>query len=146
MNPNCQPCSECKPYNDDYMTFDELTGQYVLTEKAIVEKCAIDLRSRFAGNQTINADIVINKLCRTASDQIYAFVHQFSIYNKKQDCLITTVPKLRAAIERAMEYQVEYILGNGDIYMSLDGADQGKEIHRLSKEILLNSGICYSGV
>lgn len=139
-------CVDCKPYSDDYMTFDELTGHYVLTEKSIVEKCAIDLRARLADNQTINADIVINKLCQTVSDQIYSFVHDFSIYNKKQDCLIATVPKLRAAVERAMEYQLEYILGNGDIFMSLDGADSGKEIHKLSKDILINSGICYSGV
>lgn len=145
-NPYCPPCVECQPYSDDYMIYDELTGHYVLTEKAIVEKCAIDLRARFADNQTINANIVINKLCRTVSDQIYSFVHDFSIYNKKQDCLIATVPKLRAAVERAMEYQLEYILGNGDIFMSLDGADAGKEIHKLSKDILINSGICYSGV
>lgn len=145
-NPYCQPCVECKPYSDDYMAYDELTGQYVLTEKAIVEKCAIDLRARFADNQTINADIVINKLCRTVSDQIYSFVHNFSLYNKRQDHLIATVPRLRDVIERAMEYQAEYILGDGDIFMSLDSSDDGKEIHKMSKRLLLNSGICYSGV
>lgn len=139
-------CVDCKPYSDDYMTFDELTGHYVLTEKAIVEKCAIDLRARFSNNQTINADIVINKLCRTTSDQIYEFIHQYSIHNNRQDFLIATVPRLRATIQRAMEYQLEYILGNGDIFMSLDGADSGKEIHKQSKDILINSGICYSGV
>lgn len=134
------------PYDDDYMTFDEMTGHYVLTEKAIVERCAIDIRARFAEDKTINPEIVINKLCRTVSDQIYSFIHQFSVYNKQQDCMLASNPSLRAVIQRAMEYQAEYILGNGDIYMSLETNHEGKEIHRMSKEILINSGICYSGV
>ncbi len=133
-------------YNDDYMTFDELTGHYVLTEKAIVERCAVDIRARFAEDRTVNPEIVINKLCRTASDQIYEFIHNYSIYNKRQDCMIACNPNVRAAVQRAMEYQVEYILGNGDIFMSLQTSDEGKEIHKISREILVNSGICYSGV
>lgn len=142
--PLVKPCNE--PYCDDFMTFDELTGHYVLTEKAIVERCAIDIRARLSDNKTISPEIVINKICRTVSDQIYNFIHQYTIYNNRQDCMIATNPNLRAAIQRAMEYQVEYIIGNGDIFMSLDTSDEGKEIHRMSKEILINSGICYSGV
>lgn len=134
------------PYSDDFMTFDELTGHYVLTEKAIAERCAIDIRARLSDNKTINPEIVINKVCRTVSDQIYTFIHSFSIHEKRQDCMIATVPQFRSVIQRAMEYQAEFLLANGDLYMSIDNSEIGKEIHRMSQQILIDSGICYSGV
>ena len=135
-----------EPYSDDYMTFDEMTGHYVLTEKAIAERCAIDIRARLSDNKTINPEIVINKICRTVSDQIYNFIHGYSIYDKRQDCMIAGNPYLRSAIQRAMEYQAEFLLGDGDLYLSIDNNDIGKEIHRMSQRILIDSGICYSGV
>lgn len=144
MNQNNNCCNH--PYNDDYLTFDELSGQYVPTERAIVERCAIDIRARLSDNKTVNPEVVINKLCRTVSDQIYTFIHQFSIYNKRQNYLLATMPLLRATVQRAMEYQLEYLLSNGDIFLSLDSNENGKEIHKMSKELLINSGICYSGV
>lgn len=144
MNQNNICCN--RPYNDDYMVFDTLTGHYVLTERAIAERCAVDIRARLSDDKTVNADIVINKLCRTASDTIYSYIHSYSVHNKRQDCIIATVPNMRAVIQRAMEYQAEYILSNGDLFLSLENETQGKEIHKLSKEILLNSGILYCGV
>lgn len=140
------PCGCIEPYNDDYMTFDEATRHYVLTERAIVERCAVDIRARLEGNKTINPEIVINKLCRVISDDIYDFLHLYSVYNERQDFMIATNAKLRAVIQRAMEYQADYILADGDLFLSLDDNDNGKEINKMSKRILLNSGICYSGV
>lgn len=134
------------PYSDDFMTFDELTGHYVLTEKAIMERCAIDIRARLSDNKTLNPEIVINKICRTVSDMIYTFIHSFSIHEKRQDWMIATNSHLRSVIQRAMEYQAEYLLANGDLYMSVDNNEIGKEIHRMSQQILIDSGICYSGV
>ena len=134
------------PYSDDFMTFDEITNHYVLTEKAILERCGIDIRARLSADKTINPDIVINKLCRTVSDMIYTYLHGFTIYELRQDCLIATVQKYREAVQRAMEYQLEFVLANGDLYLSTENVDIGKEIHRMSQNILLNSGLCYCGV
>ena len=60
--------------------------------------------------------------------------------------MIATNAKLRTVIQRAMEYQADYFLANGDIFLSLDGNERGKEINEMTKRILLNSGICYTGV
>lgn len=138
--------SRIEPYTDDYMIFDDLTGHYVLTEKAIAERCAIDIRARLSDNKTINPEIVIRKICRTVSDMIYNFIHQYSLYNKRQDFMIATIPHLQDVVQRAMEYQAEFLLANGDLYMSIDNNEIGKEIHRMSQQILIDSGICYSGV
>ena len=143
---NCAPCGCIEPYNDDYMIFDESTRHYVLTETAIFERCAVDIRARLEGNKTINPEIVINKLCRVISDDIYDFIHLYSVYNERQDFMIATNAKLRAVIQRAMEYQADYMIADGDLFLSLDDNDNGKEINKMSKRILLNSGICYSGV
>ena len=143
---NCAPCGCIEPYNDDYMIFDESTRHYVLTENAIVERCAIDIRARLSDNKTVNPEIVINKLCRTISDEIYEYLHRYSIHNDRQDFMIATNAKLRTVIQRAMEYQADYFLANGDIFLSLDGNERGKEINEMTKRILLNSGICYTGL
>lgn len=134
------------PYNDEYMIFDETTCQYVLTEKAIEYHCGINLRARLEEDKTINADGVINKICRTVSDEIYEFIHGYSFYNAKQDYLIAHNMQLRAVIQKAMEYQAEYFIANGNLFFSTDTNKAGKEINQMSQNILINSGICFSGV
>ncbi len=138
--------NQIQPYTDDFMRFDEQSGHYVLTEKAITDKCGIDLRARLSQDKTVNADIVINRICCTVSDMIYSFIHEFSICDKRQDCLIATVPELRNAVQKAMEYQMEFFLANGSLYLSVEDSAIGKEIHRMSQNILIDSGICYTGV
>lgn len=135
-----------KPYSDDYMVFDETTGHYVLTEKAIVERCGIDLRARLSQDATLIPEVIIKKLCRTVSDMIYTFIHDCGAYNHRQDCLIATRKELRDVVQRAMEYQMEFVLANGDLYMTVDNSEIGKEIHRMAQSELINSGLCYGGV
>ncbi len=133
-------------YSNDFMSFDPETGRFVLTEKAINERCGINIRARLSVDKTIIPEVVINKLCRTASDMIYNYIHSFSVHNRRQDELIVARQELRRAVESAMEYQIEFLLANGDLYMSTEQKDIGNEIHRMSKEVLLNSGILYCGV
>jgi len=133
------------PYSDDYMTFDEISGHYVLTEKAITDNCGINIRARLEDNVTVNADAVINRLLTTVSDTIYAYIHRFSAHPKEKDFCVSRSLQLRKVIQKAMEYQAIYMFANGDLYMQPDVSD-GKQIHELSKDILLNSGILYSGV
>ncbi len=135
-----------QPYNDDYMNFDELSGHYVLTEKAIIERCAVDIRARLSAGKAVNPEAVINKLCRTVSDMIYGFIHTYSIHTERQDFVIAHNPQMRAVVQRAMEYQMDFFLANGDLFLSVVDSEQGKEINRMSQGILLDSGICYAGV
>lgn len=135
-----------RPYSDDFMIYDPDSGHYILTEKSITDHCGINLRARLSEDKTINAEVVINKLCRTVSDMIYNYIHSHSVYTKRQDELIATRECFRNAVENAMEYQIEFVLANGDLYMSTETTDIGNEIHRMSKEILLNSGLLFCGV
>lgn len=134
------------PYSDDYMIFDETTGHYVLTEKALIEKCGTDIRARLSENATVNPEAVINMLLSTVSDSIYAYIHESSAYPKHKDIKIACSEELRAVIQKAMEYQAVYVQANGDLYMSTSSADKGKELSELSKSLLLNSGLLYAGV
>lgn len=134
------------PYSDDYMTFDKTTGHYVLTEKALLEKCGTDIRTRLSDNATVNPDTVINMLLSTVSDSIYAYIHDSSAYPKQKDCLIAYSQELRGVIQKAMEQQAIYVMLNGDLYMSTSASEEGRELNKLSKSILLNSGLLYSGV
>lgn len=133
------------PYSDDYMIFDKTTGHYVLTEKALVEKCGTDIRTRLSDNSTVNPEAVINMLLSTVSDSIYAFIHSYSAYPKAKDAMIAHSPELRAVIQKAMVYQAVYVQANGDLFISVAEAEKGNELNELSKSVLLNSGILYTG-
>lgn len=92
-------------YIDDYMIFDETTGHYVLTEKAIVERCAVDIRARLTAANAAAPEAIINRLCRTVSDDIYSFIHNYNIYIRRQDWLIAhnysaIYPRLFSSIQR----------------------------------------------
>ena len=41
MNQNFNDCPQ--PYSDEYMTYDEMTGHYVLTSKYALDRYGIDL-------------------------------------------------------------------------------------------------------
>lgn len=134
------------PYSDDYMVFDKITGHYVLTEKALLEKCGTDIRTRLSDNSTVNPDTVINMLLSTVSDSIYSYIHESSACPKAKDRMIACSKDLREVIQKAMEYQAVYVQANGDLFMSTVSSEEGKELNKLSKDLLLNSGILYTGV
>lgn len=139
-----------QPYSDDYMTFDELRGRYVLTEKTLVDN-GTDMRKRLTRNRATNAAAIIGRVLRRASDMIYNYIHQFNHDNKRQDMLISTLPSLRIIIQQAMLEQVEYLLMVGDLSRSPDAAKRAVAIDYNARETLdtvvpeLNVPITYSG-
>lgn len=139
-----------QPYSDDYMTFDELRGRYVLTEKALVDNDT-DMRKRLTRNRATNAAAIIDRVLRRASDMIYNYIHQFNHDNKRQDMLISTLPPLRIIIQQAMLEQVEYLLMVGDLSRSPDAAKRAVAIDYNARETLdtvvpeLNVPITYAG-
>lgn len=123
------------PYSDDYMRFDDVTKQYVLTETALMSK-GINLRARLEENTTVIPDTVIENVVQTASDMIYQYIHMHNIDNGMQDYIIAKVPSARQVIYRAMLYQVMYVCNVGNLYLSKEKADRDAAIDVLAIQIL----------
>lgn len=139
------------PYSDDFMRYDEVTGHYVLTERALVERLAVDLRSRLAETSTVNPENVIENFLRTVSDMVYEYVHTYNADNSGQDRWIATLPEFRPILQRAMEYQAMYVAHVGNLYLSVDANERENAIDVLCKNILgtvvprLGVSILYTG-
>lgn len=126
------------PFSDEYMTVEEFNGHYVLTEKALTDHLAVDLRARLAQASTVNPENVIGNFLRTVSDMVYQFIHEHNADNFKQDKLIATVPELRQILQRAMEYQAMYVLNVGNLYLSANREERAAAIDPLCRSILGN--------
>ena len=141
--PLVKPCNE--PYNDDFMTFDQMMGHYVLTEKFALDRYGIDLFEGINDRNSANAQIAVNAFLRQVSNLIYNFIHDFSTYNARQDWLIAHNENLRSIIQQAMGEQLVYMNMNGDLSRSTDREKRALAVDENAKQILINSGICYSG-
>ena len=136
-----------RPYSDDYLFYDETTGHYVLTEKALVENVGVNLRERMAETALVNPDTAIKSFTRTVSDMIYQFIHEHSIDNRRQDSLISSVPELRQIIQKAV-----YVLNVGNLYLSVKPEERAVAIDYLAQSVLgnvvpcLGISIIYGGV
>ena len=134
------------PYNDDFMTFDEITGHYVLTEKFALDRYGLELYESVNDRNSANAQIAVSAILRQVSNIIYNFVHQYSIHNKRQDYILATVPSMRNVIMQAMGEQLLYMSQVGDLSRSTDPEKRNLAVDENAKRILIDSGICYCGV
>lgn len=123
------------PYSDDFMKFDDLTGHYILDEKALLRN-GYDIRSRIIATSTINPENVVKNFLNTTSDMVYQYIHGFNVDNQRQDYLIAKIPALRPIIQKAMEYQAVYIMTVGNLYLSTSREDRAMAIDTLCKDIL----------
>lgn len=141
-----------RPYSDDYLFYDEQSGHYVLTEKALIENAAVNLRERMAEGAIVTPEAAIKSFTRTVSDMIYQFIHEHNVDNARQDCLIATVPQLRQIIQKAMEYQAVYVMNVGNLYLSTKREEREIAIDYLAQSVLGNTVQClgvsilYAGV
>ena len=131
------PDEKTYPYDDDYMIFDKLTGQYVITEKALMDR-GINIRARLSETAGVTPEAVISTIVHTASDMIYQFIHEHNTNNAAQDCLIARCPQVRPVIFRAMLYQAVYVVNVGNLYLSTDDAERSKAIDKLAEGVLGN--------
>lgn len=107
------------PYSDELMIFDEASGRYVLTEKALAVN-GMDLRARLSRRRGTPVEAIISRLTRRISDMVYNYIHQFNVANNTQDRIIASSESLRSIIYRAMLEQTEYVLMNGDLSRSVE--------------------------
>lgn len=108
-------------YND-YMYFDELTGQFVLTEKALTDYCAIDLRSELAETQEAAPETQINAFCRRVSQLVYGVLRESVMTGAEhiQAWAIQRLPDARSKLFRALCAQATFMRYNGDQKLSMD--------------------------
>lgn len=138
--------------NDDYLRYDELTGHFVLTEKALKENVGLDLRSRLGEGATVNPEAVINRFLQLTSDMVYGFIHKHNFNDKRQDEIIAKTASGREIIRRAMEYQALYMANVGNLAYSTKPDERAAAIDETCKEILNTTipeiGVCilYTGV
>ena len=143
--------NSCCPYSDDYLFYDEITGHYVLTEKALIERVGLNLRARMGERSLISPEVAIKSFNTTVSDMIYQFIHRHNIDNSRQDNLIATVPELRRIIQRAMELQAVYVSVQGNLYLSTKPEERAVAIDYLAQSTLgtvvpcLGVSILYTG-
>lgn len=131
-----------RPYSDDYMRYDEASGHYVLTEKALMEKCGVNLRARMSETALVSPEVAIERVVTTVSDMIYQFIHEHNVNNARQDCLISTVPELREIVQKAMIYQAIYVLNVGNLYLSTKPEERAVAIDYLAQSVLNNTVPC----
>lgn len=131
----------CKPEDDDFMTFDKITHQYVLKEAALLSK-GIDIRARMAATATVSPENVIQTLVETVSDMIYQYIHDQSMDNDTQDWVIAHNPRLRLLIQRAMLAQAVHVINLGNLYLSSRAEDRENAINTVAKSLLDNVISC----
>lgn len=135
-----------QPYSDEYMIFDEMTGHYVLTSKYALDRYGIDLFEGINDRNSANVQIAVSAFLKQVSNMIYNFIHSYTIYERRQDCMIATNPYFRFVIQEAMGEQLVYMNMVGDLSRSTDKEKRELAIDENAKQILINSGICYAGV
>lgn len=137
------PKNMFEPYDDDFMRFDKITHQYVLTEAALLSK-GIDIRARMAATAAVSPENIIQTLVETTSDMIYQYIHDHSMDNNAQDWLIAHNPNLRLLIQRAMLQQAVHVINLGNLYYSSNADERKNAINSVAKS-LLDNVVCCAG-
>ena len=134
-----------KPYSDDYLTYNENSGRYVLTTKNLLENYGIDLNATANG---VGAQGLLNMV----SISIYNFIHKHNINTAMQDYMIASTETGRKIINDAMCMQFMYIKQAGYLSRSTDKDKRAMAIDEDAKEILmqvipeLGCSVLYCGV
>ena len=131
------------PYSDDFMTYNETSGRYVITEDALKSK-GIYLRPRLERYRTHDVTGIINAFCDQASLHVYTYIHQFSV-DMRIDRLIAMCSEYRRAVYTAMLEQAKYIYFNGDQTLSVKPEERSQYMAPLAAAVLRDAGLLYAG-
>lgn len=118
-----------KPYSDDYLTYNENTGRYVLTTKNLLENYGINLDS---SANSVGAQGILNMV----SISIYNYIHKHNNNTAMQDYMIASTETGRKIINDAMCMQFMYIRQAGYLSRSTDKDKRAMAIDEDAKEIL----------
>ncbi len=136
-----------KPYSDDYLFFNEPTGQYELTEKAVLDRLGINLAESVKKNGGSFAEIL-----KRVSLLTYRKIHEHSNDDAMRDYIIATTSTGRTLIFEAMLEQFFYMKQVGDLSLSVDKERRALYFSDTAYEILetnipeIGHSILYAGV
>ena len=125
------------PYSDHYMTFDETSNRYILTEQYALEQLGINLAERVNERNSNNQQIAVKRILRTVSNQIYNYIHLHCVNDCLRDVVIAKVPSARAIVQEAMGEQLVYMALKGDMSRSTEKDKRELFIDENAKNILL---------
>ena len=112
------------PYNDEYMIFNEESGQYVLTPDCLTKRLGVDMLGAINERNGINPSVLMDMFLRLVSDTVYGYIFRHAVNNEMQKQIIAKTLSGRKMIQRAMEYQFIYMRMNGVFLMSPDKEKQ----------------------
>lgn len=144
------------PFDDTYMTYDAINHRYKLTQAAAKDLCNVNLETELDLSGLPNAGNMADQYLDNVSMQIYQYIYSCAanLYAAEYD--LAKEARLRNVIKDAMRYQLIYMVANGDL-TSVSGVNfrngqvmdlnaiQKASIAPLARNILINSGICYTG-
>ena len=99
-----------QPYSDEYLTYDEQSGMYILTEQALLDEYGDDLNA-----EAIDANnlVAVKAILKRVSRAVYNFIHSFNTQNHTQDLMIARSSTARDMIKEALLEEYLYIRING---------------------------------
>ena len=99
-----------QPYSDEYLTYDEQSGMYILTEQALLDEYGDDLNA-----EAIDANnlVAVKAILKRVSRAVYNFIHSYSNQNHTQDFMIAHSDTARNMIKEALLEEYLYIRVNG---------------------------------
>lgn len=126
-----------EPFSDDDLVFKN--NKYYATQNACLQR-GINLDSITTNEADQTALIYL------ATNLVYTFVHKFNQNTKRQDWFIAHAKELREVMSEVLPMQIGYLLSVGYLGYSLDQNQRQYQVDDLVKQMLIDSGICYSGV
>jgi hypothetical protein len=116
----------------EYMNYNPITKRMVLTRDY-----ALKLDPDIVNDLKNPSDI--NTLLEEVSDDIYNYVHEYSIYNDIQDVILSHTDGGRKIVMEAMKKQLLYVSAVGDPSLFLDESKRKMWISEKAKRVLLQT-------
>ena len=105
------------PYNDETMTYDNESHQYVLTLKYVKDKLGIDLPEHLNTAASDDPQRVAQYRLEQVSNEIYSYIYAHNSNNQVQEFFACKLESARVIIRKAMLEQLSYELVSGAISM-----------------------------
>lgn len=99
-----------QPYSDEYLTYDEQSKMYILTEQALLDEFGEDLNAEAIDPNNL---VAVKAILKRVSRAVYNFIHSYSNQNHTQDFMIAHSDTGRNMIKEALLEEYLYIRVNG---------------------------------
>lgn len=105
------------PFNDNTMTYDNVTHRYILTPEFVLAQTGINLNQVLNPAFSVEQQQLAQQWLNQISHDLYMWVYEQNANNVVQEFWLACIPTLREYIRDAMLQQVLYVLKNGDLNM-----------------------------